>query len=221
MQKIENTMFCTECGSKNSKVNAFCLNCGNELEQEKLEYININTNKSVSTNINKKINSSLNDLNTEDMNLFISKKTEYYNQKFNQITETGNKRTWNWAAFFLNIYWLLYRKMYVQGGIMILISLATASISSVIPFLGIILGWGVNIAFAMYANSIYLDHIHKKLYEINSMEYEAKESMIMKKGGTNIVIPMILLGIYLLVIVGIVVFVGAIFGSIFGSGLYY
>jgi len=220
MQKAENTIFCTDCGKQNSKVNSFCLNCGNELTQEKLEYKNTNTNKGATISISKpnnKIDNSSDYLNTDEMNLFISKKTEYYNEKFNQIIKTGNKKTWNWAAFFFNILWLLYRKMYIQCGIMLLISLVVSGISSSIPFLGLILSWGVSIGFGMYANSIYLDHINKKLNEINSMGYEPKEGMIRKKGGTNIVLPLVLVGIYVLLIVILVV----CFGVLLGSALYY
>lgn len=217
MVKTENVIFCTECGNKNSKVNSFCLNCGNELAQEKLEYINVN-NKNVNTNATTKINTnrintSVDYLDTDDMNLFISKKTEYYNQKFEQITKTGNKRTWNWAAFFCNIYWFLYRKMYAQAGIIFLISI----VASMIPFVGPIVNLGMVIGIGMYANSIYLDNANKKLNEIDAMGYEPKESMIMKKGGTNIAIPLIIVGINVL----FVVFIAGLFRVLFGSAMYY
>lgn len=218
MQKTENTIFCKECGKQNSKVNSFCLNCGNELIQEKLEYKNSNTNKGTTISVNKpinKIDNSSDYLNTDEMNLFISKKTEYYNEKFNQITKTGNKITWNWAAFFFNASWLLYRKMYIKSGVLFLISLVVSGISSYIPFLGFVLSWAVNIGVGMYANSIYLDHINRKLNEINCMESESKETMIIKKGGTNIVLPLIILGVYILVIVLILLFFGVMLTSLF------
>lgn len=206
MQKTENTMFCTECGKQNSKVNSFCLNCGNELTQEKLEYKKSSTNKSATISISKptdKIDNSSDYLNTEEMNFFISKKVEYYNEKFNQITKTGNKRTWNWASFFFNILWLLYRKMYVQFGIAFLINIVVAGCSS-IPILGGLLSWAYSILFGIYGNSIYLDHINRKLNEINCMGYELKEFMIRKKGGTNIVLPLIVGFIYTIIIAIIV-----------------
>lgn len=203
MQKTENTIFCKECGKQNSKVNSFCLNCGNELIQEKLEYKNSNTNKGTTIGVNKpinKIDNSSDYLNTDEMNLFIYKNTEYYNEKFNQITKTGSKRTWNWSAFFLPTSWLLYRKMYVQFGIMFLIFVVVNGILSSLPWGGGILSLGVNIVFAMYANSLYLDYIQKKLSKIDSMGYESKESIIRKKGGTNIVFPLI---VELLLFIGI------------------
>lgn len=221
MIKNENVKFCTDCGHKNNKINSFCINCGNELVQDKLEYVNSNNtkviNKKVNTITTSKVDTSIDDLDMDDVNRFIAKNAEYYNQKFDQINKTGNKITWNWAAFFLNLYWMLYRKMYIQGGILVLVSIVTTAISSAIPFLGIILGWGLNIVVGMYANSIYMSHVSKKLGEIEAMGPEMKDTMIIKKGGTNIAIPLILLGIYLIAIIGIVV----LFGVVFGSMLYY
>lgn len=221
MEKDENIIFCSKCGSKNNKVNSFCSNCGNKLTQEKSEYINVN-DKSVNTNETKNkntntINTTLDYLGTDEMNMFISKNIEYYNPKFRQITRTGDKKTWNWSAFFFNIYWFLYRKMYVQAVIIFFISI----IATMIPYVGIIINLCMAIGIGMYANSIYLDNINKKLNEIaimgSDMGYETKESMIMKKGGTNIAIPLVILGIYVLFIIFIVGF----FGVLFESLLYY
>ena len=213
MQKTENISFCTECGNKNNKINSFCLNCGSELPQEKLEYINTNVSKSSNikststVNIKRNIlDTSSNYINTDEMNMFILKNTEYYNQKFDQIIKTGNKRTWNWAAFLLNASWLLYRKMYIQSAILILVSLVLGAMASTIPLLGTIISWGINIGIGMYANSIYLDHINKNLNEINYTTDEVKENLILKKGGTNLT-----LAIVIPIIIGI-------FGALLGIG---
>ena len=43
-----------------------------------------------------------------------SKSVEYYEKAFSRLEETG-KHTWNWAAFFGGITWLLYRKTYLYA----------------------------------------------------------------------------------------------------------
>lgn len=43
-----------------------------------------------------------------------SKIIEYYEKAFSRLEETG-KHTWNWAAFFGGITWMLYRKMYLYA----------------------------------------------------------------------------------------------------------
>ncbi len=43
-----------------------------------------------------------------------SKSVEYYEKAFDRLDKTG-KHTWNWAAFFGGITWLLYRKMYLYA----------------------------------------------------------------------------------------------------------
>ena len=41
-------------------------------------------------------------------------RAEYYEKAFDRLEKTG-KHTWNWAAFFGGITWMLYRKMYLYG----------------------------------------------------------------------------------------------------------
>ena len=39
----------------------------------------------------------------------------YYLPRFERMTKTGSRTSWNWAAFFLPSYWLLFRKQYLAG----------------------------------------------------------------------------------------------------------
>lgn len=215
MTKSENIIYCTKCGSKNDNANSFCLNCGNEIVKEKIEYTNTNSinNNKVCDLSKKLVNALSDDLDKKDVDTFISKNINYYNEKFNQIEKTGNKITWNWPAFFFTNAWLLYRKMYVQFAILLLASL----ILGCIPVLGGIIKIGIPIACGMYGNWIYLNHVNKNLNEINIMGYERKEMLMAKRGGTNIIIPLIFSAI---VFIGIIIFTFA-FGMLFTDYLYY
>ena len=33
------------------------------------------------------------------------------------MKESGKSISWNWAAFFMGIYWMVYRKMYFKAGV--------------------------------------------------------------------------------------------------------
>lgn len=202
MEKVSrDTVFCSACGTKNTSISSFYSNCGSELVSNKqnIDYKKDNTN--IQSNVSSNTN-NYSDL--DDVMKFVGKNTGYYQNKFDTITKTGSKITWNWAAFFLNIYWLLYRKMYLQAGGLFLITV----VLNCIPYIGWLVSIGVTIAFGMYANSIYLDHIQKKLIEINSLDYSQREFAIQKKGGTNLVLPLaIVIGMVLLTIIAIVGFI--------------
>lgn len=51
----------------------------------------------------------------EELATFVGNNTAYYLPRFRRFSREGSKCNWNWAAFFLTPYWLLYRKQYVAG----------------------------------------------------------------------------------------------------------
>ena len=200
-----NRIFCSKCGQKNEK-NSFCAGCGSKLGS-------ITTHQS--NHISK--NESISYLNTKEMDLFLEKNQMYYHEKFERMSITGDKKSWNWAAFFLNMYWMLYRKMYLYAGGVLLISIILGNI----PYVGVILSIAFTVCIGLFADSLYFDHINKNLREIDQLYPNNKEMMIRKKGGTNIVLPicigagLILIGIIcLLVILSIV---GVTYGGMFSA----
>ena len=166
-----NIIFCSKCGQKNETKNSFCAGCGSKLGSITTHQTNhISKNESISY------------LNTYEMDLFLEKNQMYYHEKFERMSITGDKKSWNWAAFFLNIYWMLYRKMYLQAGVVYLLNLIIAFI----PHIGWILSLAFGICIGLYSNSLYFNHINKNLREIDQLYPNNKEIMIMKKGRTNL-----------------------------------
>ena len=43
------------------------------------------------------------------INFFIQNNENFYKRKFKKMDETGKSVSWNWAAFFMGIYWMVYR----------------------------------------------------------------------------------------------------------------
>lgn len=148
-----------------------------------------------------------------DLEKFVGKNSDYYLRKFEEIQITGNKISWNWPAFFISGYWLLYRKMYIQALIMILGSMVLGCI----PFIGWLVPIALPIGMGMYANALYFDHINKKMIEINKFDSNIKDSLIFKKGGTNLALPLVLAGIGIL---GIILGIG-ILGLVMSELMYY
>ncbi len=54
------------------------------------------------------------DVTAEDLAVSVGANTMYYLPRFQKIRD-GRTVQWNWAAFLITPYWLLYRKQYVSG----------------------------------------------------------------------------------------------------------
>lgn len=51
---------------------------------------------------------------------FTGSNSAYYLPKFYKMSRGGSKCVWNWASFFLTPYWLLYRKNFLSGILVLL-----------------------------------------------------------------------------------------------------
>ena len=193
---MENSILCSKCGASNEAGSAFCTKCGNSLA--KTEVVdNISNNESYTQ---------------EELSLFLEKNQSYYLEKFNLIEKTGDKKAWNWCSFLIGGYWMLYRKMYVQAIIYIIANL----ILGCIPFIGWALSLALCVGLGIFGNSLYLDHIKKTFTEIGCADSNMRSTLINKKGGTNLVLPILLAVIP--VIIGII---ASIFIGVMGSMSYY
>lgn len=193
---MENSILCSKCGASNEAGSAFCTKCGNSLAKtEVVDHISNNENYT-----------------QEELSLFLEKNQSYYLEKFNLIEKTGDKKAWNWCSFLIGGYWMLYRKMYVQAIIYIIANL----ILGCIPFIGWALSLALCVGLGIFGNSLYLDHIKKTFTEIGCADSNMRSTLINKKGGTNLVLPILLAVIP--VIIGII---ASIFIGVMGSMSYY
>lgn len=117
------------------------------------------------------------------------KNTHYYLTKFEQFDRQGPgfKASWNWPAFFFTGFWALYRKMY--GWFFAFLGLLTAS--NLFEKAGVADAWVVvlaaQVAFGIYANSIYHGYIRKKIAVSHRLFLEESEQFphLHSKGGVN------------------------------------
>jgi hypothetical protein len=59
---------------------------------------------------------SLNSFNRDDnFAAFVQKRIDYYLARWEVFAQSNEKISWNWAAFFFSVYWLMYRKMYIPA----------------------------------------------------------------------------------------------------------
>lgn len=61
-------------------------------------------------------------VSANDYAVVIGSKTHYYIPRFRRIA-IGENGGWNWGAFFFGAYWLIYRKMYLGGFLLLILNL--------------------------------------------------------------------------------------------------
>lgn len=83
---------CIHCGAVCEQEQPFCHACGKRIQQE-----------------------TINDYGVEQLKYFIGPKSERYIKIFKKNRNKKFFLHMNWAAFFFNIYWAFYRKMYAVG----------------------------------------------------------------------------------------------------------
>lgn len=100
----------------------------------------------------------------EEFSAFLGPNDEDYIPVFREFEAGGDKfiRTWNWGALLGGPWWFLYRKMYKQAGIFMLIALP---IIVYIPILALLVIGG----FTASANYLYYKHAKGLILEQKMM----------------------------------------------------
>lgn len=138
--------------------------------------------------LNTEITNHINGDEMDKMSLFIKKNQKFYQEKFSKMDATGKSMSWNWPAFFFGIYWMVYRKMYFKAAAFFVLIL----VASYTPYIGVVLNLAVSVGIAIYANALYKDHVEEYIKKIDESSPEDKEEIIIKKGGTNLPLSMII-----------------------------
>lgn len=123
-------------------------------------------------------------------------KTSYYLPKFERFARNGSLVSWNWPAFFLSFFWLLYRKMWLWATLYLLLPwpvfLLIGFISAFTTHWLFICGYiayyiGIWLILPMYANALYFGHVREKVVQASS-SIKAPERLIgylAGQGGTS------------------------------------
>ncbi|MDQ7056660.1 MAG: DUF2628 domain-containing protein [Persephonella sp.] len=127
--------------------------------------------------------------------IFIGKNADYYIEKFKKFEESGGALSWNWAAFFLGLLWVFYRKMYLYGAIILLGIFLIGALTAVgsNPLLSIGIQLWLWIGFGAFGNYLYYTFVKKKVSYIQSQSKNEKEMIenLAKEGGTNFLAPVV------------------------------
>lgn len=136
----------------------------------------------------------------EDYAAFVDKRVYTYVPKFGKYAAQSAlfHPGWNWAAFFFNFWWFLYRKMYLWAGVCFL------SFCLPVPRVLLMIGWGVA------ANFLYFRHATAKISDLKSFHGDAYGVYLRDAGGVNGWVPWVALlvtgGLLILAMLGLIGF---------------
>ena len=124
---------CQRCGTQNAEFAEFCQHCGSALVDENVwygepqqsapysEYRPFRSPAQHTQTVNP--SEEVDGVKMEDLAAIVGAKANYYLPRFRRISRNGSNTSWNWAAFFLGPLWLLYRKMYGLGILVMVLDL--------------------------------------------------------------------------------------------------
>ena len=131
--------------------------------------------------------------------------------------------SWNWAAFFFNIYWLIYRRCYkwaaiAYGGMVV----ASGVLTGITGILGVLMPIIIMVVSGLFGDSLYFYGIKEKIYKMK--QAGSSDSEILDKTRPSwkpvIIVAAIALGIGILTGILIALLGAAIFAG-FGSAMQY
>jgi len=169
---------CDKCGEEITHREEGCSYCGNKL-------LETETLNGMSEEIKEE----------SDVSRFVGSKYPYYEKKWEK--SQGSKPSWNFAAFFLSIFWLGYRKMYIPLAIiigafflmdfLIYIFYDQNTTDSIINSLNQSISIGIATSLGIFGNNFYMQHVNKRVTAIKekALSPEDKDVQLRKKGGTS------------------------------------
>ncbi len=123
---------------------------------------------------------------------YIVRNVEYYQAKFAAMRARNKTVSWNWAAFFVAPLWCLYRKLYGWSIGIIVAEIVLSELRGLSSLLTLA-GYCV---FGLYANSIYMNRIHRLITEEQGLQEPYRAKYVKRNAGvsvTAIVIAIVIL----------------------------
>lgn len=185
-------MYCHNCGKETDPQARFCPSCGENLQTTHVNHSVRREDISQPIDENYQANEWVEtEKSAEDQALadFVGYHYHYYKDKWQMHDQPEKAISWNWAAFFLGIFWLGYRKMYQPIIIILGIYLAFDFLEIVTnyhPAASMLVKVVPYAAFAllgMYGNALYYRHARKQINKI--LPYDPDHQLLSRKGGTS------------------------------------
>lgn len=152
-RSFDNVNTCSRCGKVNPEFAEFCSRCGNALKPPEWSSYSgghaggqqygspFHGGYGEYTPFHMPImdpfggvapDEKIDGIAAEDLVTFIGPNSAYYLPRFYKMDRNKTRSSWNWMAFLFTPYWLLYRKNYLVGSIILVLSLISSLINGYI-----------------------------------------------------------------------------------------
>lgn len=150
----------------------------------------------------------------KDLAIYVGQNSHYFLPKFKEMSTRGKKISWNWAAFFLDCYYLFYRKMWGLGILVALISILLSLPNTIILYSALfeqlgatlpfsqetldviymlnnvfyILSLGLKLGVGAFSNFAYRCKVFRSIEKIHTETGDSPEytTILTQKGGVSI-----------------------------------
>lgn len=189
-------LICVQCGSPLEEGQAFCGKCGAPAGKRSVRAgaKELQGNAALFwKKLLKKAAAFLEKYATDtpidsEMEDYIGTGKEYYTKAFSDMREKSDYKSWNWPAFLIAPFWMMYRKMYIPGAILTAVYLIMLMIRGFIPMLLLI---AIAVAAGSFANHFYLYDLSKRIEKGKACPPEQKFQYTQKYGDVDTMIPSI------------------------------
>lgn len=178
--------FCHACGAALPASAAFCPSCGARPAQAPDDVPSFGDAPA----INVFGAGTAADAETLKQQLFIGRNYDFYAAKWAIANAKHSPTSWNWAAFFLGVGWMAYRKMYKFSFIFIALLCAEtiAEYMFKVPAgISAAVNLGVAMTFGLLGNSWYQQHVRQKVDAISrTLPPQLVATELGRQGGTHV-----------------------------------
>ncbi len=116
-----------------------------------------------------------------DVMALVGPKADYYANQFQTMKLQNKQTSWNWAAFLVTPYWMIYRKMYLYGAGTLLVAFILGQLGT----FGSLLALAGYVLAGIFGNNIYRKHLETQAAQAKSMTEPYKSQFIQTNGGVN------------------------------------
>ncbi|WP_405234185.1 pilin [Lentisalinibacter salinarum] len=185
-------MHCANCGKIIPEEAHFCNHCGAQVS-------------SPAGAVTDSSSTSPSDRETLLRTAIGPKNTDYYLERFRKFETGKSSVSWNWPAFFISFYWLLYRKMWLYAaaylfvptfiyllGFFVAAAFTTEDTAALIGIVANLVA--IFVIFPMFANRLYYRVLSNRITKAERHE-ESDQRMLWlaRKGGTTNAVWIVLL----------------------------
>ncbi len=203
-------VFCTQCGTRCSTGDSFCASCGNRLRLVGAPE-SLPTGQTTYPSPPPPLPSSVYpqsfgqgayppqnpygyggayatgapSISPEDGDrvLFIQTNEPYYLKHFSKLKASSSIAAWNWASFFLSVYWCFYRKMYKIGFLLLGVHVVGLFLPTEAQC---VVALTYTVSMGVMGNYLYMQHVDKAVNLARLLPENQKSIYLKQHGGTSI-----------------------------------